>query len=164
MGFKPSPNQQPTNSHPRMHARPYPKCSPGANVTYEHPLQSHPSLCTLMPHHSNLPNHPQPGYKKPKNTTRTPNASPESNAAESVIVYFPHQADLLLRKCELKKKQTIAQVEKLMPVAGGIQLRLPKTTGRLMRRQGLSAGRRRAMSQMRNGAMRPMGKAQMRGL
>ena len=75
------------------------------------------SLKTLLPHHPSNPfNQLHPGYKKQKNTTTTPIARPESKAAESVMVYFPHQAGLRRRRWELKRKQIRAQVEKLSPV------------------------------------------------
>lgn len=64
---------------------------------------------------------------------------------------------------ELKTKDVVAQVEKLRPVAGGIQLRLPKRTGRLIIRQMLPGGRRRAISQTMIGAMKPSRKAQTSG-
>ena len=80
------------------------------------------------------------------------------------MVYFPHHAGARRRRCELKRKQTSAQTEKLRPVAGGIQLRLPKRTGRLTFRHALLAVLRRPMSQMRIGAKKPIGKAQISGL
>ena len=79
------------------------------------------------------------------------------------MVYLAHQAGARRRRCQLKRAQTSAQTEKLRPVAGGMKLRLPHTTGRLIHRQTLLAGRRRPMSQIMSGAKRPRGKAQMRG-
>lgn len=56
----------------------------------------HTCLKISVPHHLNP--FIQPGYINTKKTTRTPNAIPESRAAERVIVYFPHQAGARRRK------------------------------------------------------------------
>jgi len=134
-----------------------PKVSPGFSGIYGQACQSHPSLYISVPHH--LKFFISPGYMNPKNTTTSENANPESRAADIVIVYLPHQAEARLRTRWLKLKQTTAQIEKLRPVAGGIQLKLPNRTGRFTLRRMLFF-RRFAIMNRTMGATAPIRKAQ----
>src|SRR2546423_14372450 len=99
---------------------------------------------------------------KQKNTTTRAKASPESSAADKVIVYFDHQAYARFRMTWLNMKQTTAQTEKFRPVAGGIQLRLPNRTGKLTFRQKLFLCLLPSMNTI-IGAIAPTKKAQTSG-
>ena len=72
-----------------------PNLSPGLRVRYGQACQSHPCLYISVPHH--LKFFTRPGYMKPKKTTTSENANPESRAADRVMVYLPHQAEALRR-------------------------------------------------------------------
>ncbi len=141
----------------------FPKVCPGSSFKYAQACQSHPCLYTSVPHHLSPSTHPQPGYTNPKNTTTKLNASPLSSAALIVIVYLLHQPLALLLTTLLNAKHTTAQILKFRPVAGGIQLKLPKSTGRLIFRQMDFLLPLLPTSHTMIGAMKPTRNAQIRG-